>query len=60
MKIPFNIPPVIGTEQSFIEDAIGRRKLCGDNFYTKECSKLIEEKYNAKKALLTPSVSLLA
>ena len=45
MKIPFNIPPVIGTEQSFIEDAIGRRKLCGDNFYTKECSKLIEEKY---------------
>ena len=55
MKIPFNIPPVIGTEQSFIEDAIGRRKLCGDNFYTKECSKLIEEKYNAKKALLTPS-----
>lgn len=55
MKIPFNLPPVVGTEQSFIEDAINKRKLCGDNFYTKECSKLIEEKYRAEKALLTPS-----
>ena len=55
MKIPFNLPPVVGTEQSFIEDAINTRKLCGDNFYTKECSKLIEEKYRAEKALLTPS-----
>lgn len=55
MKIPFNIPPVVGTEKSFIEDVIDRRKLCGDNFYTKKCSKLIEEKYGAKKALLTPS-----
>ncbi len=55
MKIPFNLPPVVGTEQSFIEDAINKRKLCGDNFYTKECSRLIEEKYRAEKALLTPS-----
>lgn len=55
MKIPFNIPSVVGTEQTFIEDAIKRRKLCGDNFYTKECSRLIEEKYHAEKALLTPS-----
>ena len=55
MRIPFNIPPVVGAEKNFIEDAIKRRKLCGDNFYTKECSKLIEEKYRAKKVLLTPS-----
>ena len=55
MKIPFNIPPVVGTEQAFIEDAINKHKLCGDNFYTKECSRLIEEKYHAEKALLTPS-----
>ena len=55
MKIPFNIPPVIGTENAFIEDAINKRKLCGDNFYTKECSRLIEQNYHAKKALLTPS-----
>ena len=55
MKIPFNIPPSVGTEQDFICDAIGRRRLCGDNFYTKECNRLIEEKYHAKKALLTSS-----
>ena len=55
MRIPFNIPPVVGAEKNYIEDAIKRRKLCGDNFYTKECSKLIEEKYRAKKVLLTPS-----
>lgn len=36
MKIPFNIPPVVGTEKGFIEDAINKRRLCGDNFYTKE------------------------
>lgn len=52
MRIPFNIPPVVGTEKAFIDDAINRRKLCGDNFYTKECSKLIEAKYHTKKALL--------
>ena len=53
--IPFNIPPIVGSEKTFIADVINKRKLCGDNFYTKECSKLIEEKYRAKKALLTPS-----
>ena len=53
--IPFNIPPIVGSEKTFIADVINKRKLCGDNFYTKECGKLIEEKYRAKKALLTPS-----
>ena len=55
MKIPFNIPPVVGTEKEYIKDTINKRKLCGDNFYTKACSKLLEEKYCARKALLTPS-----
>lgn len=55
MKIPFNIPAVVGTEQDYILDAIQRKKLCGDNYYTKLCNKLIEEKYNAKKVLLTTS-----
>ena len=55
MNIPFNIPPVVGTELEYIEDAVKRRKLCGDNYYTKQCSKWIEENYQAQKALLTPS-----
>ena len=55
MKIPFNIPAVVGTEQKYIGDAINRRKLCGDNYYTKLCNELIENKYKAQKSLLTTS-----
>lgn len=55
MKIPFNIPAVVGTEKALIEDVINKRELCGDHFYTRACSQRIEEAYRAKKALLTPS-----
>ena len=55
MQIPFNIPAVVGTEQKYIGDAISRRKLCGDNYYTKLCNELIENKYKAQKSLLTTS-----
>ncbi len=55
MEIPFNIPPVVGTEQEYIQDAISRRKLCGDNYYTKLCNEFIENKFKAQKSLLTTS-----
>lgn len=55
MKIPFNIPAVVGTEQNYIGDAINRRNLCGDNHYTKLCSEFIEKKFNVQKSLLTTS-----
>lgn len=55
MKIPFNIPYIAGNEQEYIGDAISRRQLCGDQQYTKLCSQLIAERYNAQKSLLTSS-----
>ena len=55
MEIPFNIPPVVGTEQEYISDAINRRKLCGDNYYTKLCNEFIENKFKTQKSLLTTS-----
>lgn len=55
MEIPFNIPPVVGTEQEYISDAIKRRKLCGDNYYTKACDEFIENKFRVQKSLLTTS-----
>lgn len=55
MEIPFNIPPVVGTEQEYIQDAISRRKLCGDNYYTRLCNEFIENKFKAQKSLLTTS-----
>jgi len=54
-RIPFNIPAVVGTEEKYLSDAIASKKLCGDNKYTKLCNKLIEDIYEAQKALLTPS-----
>lgn len=55
MKVPFNIPAVVGTEQKYIQDAIKRRRLSGDNFYTKCCNEWLEENYRIQKALLTTS-----
>lgn len=53
--IPFNIPPYIGAELTYIEEAIKNKKICGDGVFTKKCSKSIEEKFNVQKCLLTTS-----
>ena len=55
IMIEFNIPPFIGTEMSYISDAINLHKICGDGKYTKLCNKWIEEKTGTTKALLTTS-----
>ena len=57
MNIPFNIPPIIGKEITYILDVIEKRKISGDGEYTKKCSELLEERYNVKKVLLTTSCS---
>lgn len=53
--IDFNVPPYVGTEMSYIEDAILKHKICGDGEYTKKCSAWLEEKTGTSKALLTTS-----
>ncbi|MBQ8538027.1 MAG: dTDP-4-amino-4,6-dideoxygalactose transaminase [Ruminococcus sp.] len=55
MRVPFNVPAVVGEEYNYIQDTIKRRKISGDNYYTKLCHELIESKYKAQKALLTTS-----
>lgn len=55
-KIPFNIPPVLGTEMSYLEEAISiNKKLCGDGPFTKEVQNLLSQKLAIGKVLLTPS-----
>ena len=54
-KIPFNIPLVIGNELSFLKEVIEKRKICGDGYYTSECSKLLAEYLDCKNILLTTS-----
>lgn len=53
--INFNVPPCVGTEMNYIEEAIRSHKICGDGKFTKKCSKWIEDTTGTTKALLTTS-----
>ena len=53
--ISFNVPPVVGTEEDYIKDAISKHKICGDGEYTKKCNAWLEEKTGSPKVLLTTS-----
>ena len=54
-KIPFNKPFVIGNELDYIKQAVELGQLSGDGAYTKKCHTWLEQKFGAKKALLTHS-----
>ena len=53
--IHFNVPPVYGTEEEKIHEAIRSHKICGDGEFTKKCHQWIEDVTGCKKALLTTS-----
>ena len=53
--IGFNIPIYMDESINCIKKATENRKICGDGEFTKKCSELMEEKFNAKKILLTTS-----
>lgn len=55
--IPFNVPPYIGTEMEYVQQAVEGHKICGDGPFTKKCSEWLEERFRAQKALLTTSGS---
>ncbi len=55
--IPFNVPLVTGTEAEYIRQALDSRKLCGDGPFTRQCSAWLENRFGARKALLTTSCS---
>lgn len=53
--IPFNAPPIVGTELDYMKSAMGSGKLCGDGGFTRRCQQWMENKFGSKKVLLTPS-----
>ncbi len=53
--INFNIPPYTGNEFGYMKEAVENRKICGDGAFTKKCSSWMEERFHAKKVLLTTS-----
>ena len=54
-KIPFNKPFVAGKELYYIAQAVTMGNLAGDGYFTKQCSRLLEERFGIKKVLMTPS-----
>ncbi len=55
--IPFNVPLVTGMETEYIGQALDSRKLCGDGPFTRQCNAWLENRFRARKALLTTSGS---
>lgn len=55
MDIPFNKPPILGSEIDNIKMSLESGKLCGDSIFSRKCEKWFESKLEISKALLTPS-----
>ncbi|WP_246744280.1 aminotransferase class I/II-fold pyridoxal phosphate-dependent enzyme, partial [Salmonella enterica] len=53
--IPFNAPPVVGTELEYMQSAMSSGKLCGDGGFTRRCQQWLEQHFGSAKVLLTPS-----
>ena len=53
--IPFNKPFIVGEELKYIVDAVESGNVAGDGTFTKKCHALMEEKFDARKVLLTTS-----
>ncbi len=56
MKIPFNKEYYTGKEKEYLNDVIEKRKhTMGDGYYTKQVSRLLEEKFSVNKVFMTTS-----
>lgn len=55
--INFNVPPYFGNELDYVKQAIESHKICGDGQFTKKCNEWMEQRFQAKKVLLTTSGS---
>ena len=55
--ISFNVAPYIDSAFDYMKEAIDSHKICGDGKFTKLCNSWMEERFSAKKVLLTTSGS---
>ena len=53
--IPFNAPPIVGSEVEYMQSAMASGKLCGDGGFTRRCQQWMEQHFGSRKVLLTPS-----
>ena len=55
--VPFNIPPCAGKAFDYMREAVESQHICGDGPFTRRCGAWMEERFGARKALLTTSGS---
>ncbi len=48
--IPFNAPPIVGTEIDYMQSAMSSGKLCGDGGFTRRCQQWMEQRFSSKKS----------
>lgn len=53
--IPFNRPFIAGKELYYIAQAVTLGNIAGDGHFTKACARLLEERFDIHRVLLTPS-----
>lgn len=56
-RIPFNLPPVVGTEQAYIAEAIARGQLSAGGAFTLRCCDWLEQSTGCRRALLVHSAT---
>ena len=54
-KISFNRPYLTGKELDYIKEAVERRHISGNGYFTKKCQSFFEKQWGFKKCLLTTS-----
>ncbi len=54
-KIPFNRPSLAGREWEYMADAIHRRHISGDGFYSRACEERLKSRLQSQSVLLTSS-----
>ena len=54
-EIPFNKPPVIGTEMQYLEKVFAADKFSGDGPFNRRCQQWIRDSLDCDKVLTTPS-----
>jgi dTDP-4-amino-4,6-dideoxygalactose transaminase len=53
--IPFNKPWLSGREAEYLAQSLATAKLCGDGDFSRRCEAFMEERFGARKVLLTTS-----
>jgi dTDP-4-amino-4,6-dideoxygalactose transaminase len=54
-KIPFNKPYIAGKELYYIAQAVTLGNIAGDGYFTRQCSRILEDRFGIHRVLLTPS-----